>query len=203
MDAIVMCGGRGTRLESEAEKPLYEVAGVPMIDRVRSALASARRVDTVHAVVSPHVPATREHLEREADRERLVDREERTIDAPGDGYVTDLQYALDRVDTPVLTVAADLPLLSGPAIDDVLEGIDRRTDRSRSTSVTICVPAALKRVLDVSADTTIDDPGAALAPTGVNIVGEGNEDLIHTTWDVRFAVNVNYRSDARLAEELL
>ncbi|PSP55334.1 cobalamin biosynthesis protein CobY [Halobacteriales archaeon QS_1_67_19] len=181
-----MCGGRGTRLDGEVEKPLFEVGGVPMIDRVADALL-ASRIETVHAVVSPHAPATREHVE--------TDPALRTIETPGEGYVADVDAALARVDTPALTVAADLPLLAGDAVDAVLAARD-------GGSLTVCVPAALKRALGASADTTFEREGRELAPTGVNVVADAG-DAPHVTHDARFAVNVNRRADADLAESLL
>ena len=178
-----MCGGRGTRLDTAVEKPLYEVNGRTMVDRVCDALAESR-VETIHPVVSPHTPRTRDHLD---------DRDGRVIDAPGEGYVADLGHALERVDVPVLTVAADLPLLAGDAIDAVLS-------RDVEGSLAMCVPAALKRVMGVSIGTT-DEAGRA--PTGVNVVADGGTETTVTTYDVRFAVNVNRLADARVAEELL
>lgn len=185
MDALLFCGGRGTRLEAEVEKPLFEVCGVAMVDRVLDALDGSR-IDTVYPVVSPHVPATREHL---ADRE--------WIDAPGEGYVADLEFALadDCVGTPVLTVAADLPLLVPASVDAVLAAHD-------DGSLAVCVPASLKRDLGASVDTTFEEAGRELAPTGVNVVGEG-EDETYVAEDRRLAVNVNRKRDAAVAEAWL
>ena len=173
-----MCGGRGTRLDSDAEKPLSEVAGRPMVEWVRDALADSR-IDITHAVVSPHAPETRAHLDGDLP----------VIETPGEGYVADLGVALDVVETPVLTVAADLPLLEGDAVDAVLDAADG------STSVR--VPAALKDALGASTDSDED-----WVPTGVNVVAD-DEDSTLRTWDARLAVNVNRRSDAALAERLL
>ena len=177
-----MCGGRGTRLDADTEKPLYEIDGRSMVDRVRDALV-ASRIERVYPVVSPHTPQTRDHLDG------------RIIGAPGEGYVADLQYAIERIDPPVLTVAADLPLLAGDAVDTVL-------DRHTSGSLTLCVPAALKRVLGVSIETTMNSEGE-VAPTGVNVVSDGDAEDMFMTYDVRFAVNVNRLADAAVAEELL
>lgn len=178
-----MCGGRGSRFDASVEKPLYAIGGRPMVDRVRNALA-ASRVDTTHAVVSPQAPDTRAHL---------VDLP--TIETSGDGYVEDLGQALDHVDPPVLTVAADLPLLTGPAVNDVLETFD-------GGSLTVCVPAALKRALGVSLDEPRSGEDRELTPTGVNVVADGPE-TTHVTHDYRFAVNVNRLADARVAEALV
>ena len=141
-----MCGGRGTRLD-RGEKPLVEVGGEPMVDRVLAALEESR-VDTVHAVTSPHVPETAAHLAGRVPR----------IEAAGEGYVADLAEALGAVDGPVLTAVADLPLLSA-------EIVDRTLAVHAGGSLTVCVPTALKEALGVSADSTRKRGGRRLSPT--------------------------------------
>lgn len=188
MDCLVMCGGRGTRLESATEKPLFEVDGRALVDRVVDAAVESR-IDTVYAVTSPHAPDTRAHLDGRVP----------CIDAPGDGYVEDLQYALDTDPVasayPVLTLAADLPLLDGVAIDRVLDVYD-------TGSLTVCVPTELPEALGVTVDAAFQVNGQSVLPTGVNVVG-GAPDDTWLSWDARFAVNVNHPSDAAVAERLL
>jgi adenosylcobinamide-phosphate guanylyltransferase len=243
-----MCGGRGTRLGGEngtdadlPEKPLVEVRGTAMIDRVLAALLGSR-VETIHPVVSPHTPATRSHLTtvfdgdargdglgrpddpNDTDTDRVDASPVAILDAPGEGYVADLDYTLDRISPPVLTVACDLALLSSALID-------RALDRAGGTraSLAVYVPAALKRQLGVSTDTTWTQGGRELAPTGLNVVTsesgttetEPDEDCSieatgaesdtetratdEATWvsyDARLAVNVNRPSDLVVAEAL-
>ena len=232
-----MCGGRGTRLGAvgeATEKPLVEVCGHAMVDRVLDALAGSR-ADRVHAVVSPQAPATREHLReraragdaRDGDDSRNGGGSLAVVDAPGDGYVADLGYALERVDCPVLTVAADLPLLSAAVIDRVLAAAGER-DGDPDASLAVYVPVELKRDLGVSVDsetaTTVD--GRAVAPTGLNLVGDdgsrdgdgrddgydddsrddgyddGSRDGSLVLADERLAVNANRPRDLRVAEAL-
>ncbi len=187
-----MCGGRGTRLESDREKPLVRVDGVPMVDRVCDALA-ASRVDRVFAVCSPHAPETRTRCRERAGRSTHFD----VVETPGDGYVADLQRALadERVSRPALTVAADLPLLDGPVVDRVL-------DAHETGPLTVAVPAGRKRALALSADTAFDREGQELAPTGVNVVGDDAESTLVLD-DERLAVNVNRPADRTVAERLL
>jgi adenosylcobinamide-phosphate guanylyltransferase len=231
-----MCGGRGTRLGSSedgiaTEKPLVEVRGVAMIDRVIDALCGSR-VGTVYAVTSPHVPETRVHLTTSLDGDAgtsASDRPDakddptamRIIDAPGEGYVPDLGYALDRVSPPMLTVACDLPLLAPVIVDRVLA----RFPTSQG-SLAAYVPAALKRQLGVSVDSTWSRDERELAPTGLNVVageqgttaeterddrsmgatgsddGEKSRDTAYVSYDARLAVNVNRPSDLTVAEAL-
>jgi adenosylcobinamide-phosphate guanylyltransferase len=201
VDALLMCGGRGTRLGGETEKPLREITGRPMVDRVLDALVESR-IETTHTIVSPHATRTRERLAARANDSPSLS----IVDAPGNGYVADLQYAMGTVGAggaPLLTVAADLPLLDGAAVNAVLDAA-RTAD---GDSLTVCVPAARKRELGVSADAT----------AGINVVGgsdtserDDGEDstadhggAVHLTDDARLAVNVNYPSDVRTAERLL
>ena len=44
--ALVMAGGRGTRMKIKIEKPLVEVGGKPVIEYVISALKSAKKIKT-------------------------------------------------------------------------------------------------------------------------------------------------------------
>ena len=184
MDALVMCGGRGTRLDAAVEKPLFRVDGVPMVDRVLGALADSD-VETVYGITSPNAPETREHLPVPV------------VDTPGEGYVADLEAALadDRLTTPVLTVAADLPLLDGDILNRVL-------DAHEGPSLAVLVPADLKRELGVSDDTTYERAGREVSPTGVNVVGQSGDDAVVIS-DPRLAVNVNTLADARVAERRL
>jgi len=182
-----MCGGRGTRLDAPVEKPLFAVRDRPMVDAVCDALADSR-VERVAAAVSPHTPHTRAHLRERADCT--------VVETPGEGYVADLDVALDAAGLarPVLTCAADLPLLTADAVDAVLAA---HAD-SEATSLTVAVPAALKREVGASCDTTFERGGRELAPTGLNVLGDDEGDVLVRD-DDRLAVNVNRRADAAVA----
>jgi adenosylcobinamide-phosphate guanylyltransferase len=184
MDALLMCGGRGTRLDAPAEKPLFEIAGIPMVKRVRRAL-TASRIDRIYAVTTPVAPETA----RRVDLPR--------IRTPGEGYVSDLRAALadDRITEPVLTAAADLPLLDGSVVDAVLAAADG------ARGLTVAVPVGRKRGLGFSVDTAVRRAGRRLTPAGVNVVGDADETSVTT--DRRLAANVNRLSDAVRAEWLL
>jgi len=176
-----------------------------MVDRVLDALAESR-VGTTRAVVSPHASATRAHLADE--REDIA-----VIDAPGDGYVADLQYAMEAIGAAgesLLTVAADLPLVDEAAVNTVIDADRTGGGDKPIRSLTVCIPAARKRALGVSVDSATEIDGREVVPAGVNVVGDdrkrsddGTDAAVHLTEDVRLAVNVNYPSDARVAERLL
>jgi len=179
-----MCGGEGTRLDAAVEKPLYPVAGTPMVERVRDALA-ASSVARTFGVTSPATPRTGARLDCPV------------IETPGEGYVADLEAALAdaRVSPPVLTVAADLPALDAAAVDAVL-GAARG-------ALTVAVPVGRKRALGFSVDATMRHRGTLVAPAGINVVGDGDGDRLARTRDWRFTANVNRPADVRAATWLL
>lgn len=178
-----MAGGRGTRLAADTEKPLFEVGGRPMIGLLVDALV-ASQVEDVYVATSAATPATREYVDVPC------------IETAGDGYVADLEAALadGRLAEPILTVAADLPLLS-PVL------LNRVVDAHEAGSITVAVPVGLKEALGVSVDDHLlgDD---WWAPAGLNVVG-GGESTVYRSWDVRLAVNVNRPGDALVAETLV
>lgn len=183
---LVMCGGEGTRLRpavGDTEKPLVEIDGEPMIDRVVAAL-QASSLTTVAAGVSPATPETAAHL-TEIDG---VD----CIETAGDGYVADLSEAVGRLTTPVVTVVADLPLVAA-------DHVDRAAATAGEESLTVCVPVSLTTALGVSAETTTEHDGTTVVPTGLNVVG--SEDGQTAVWeDSRLAFNVNRPGDIDAVE---
>lgn len=217
--AVLLCGGRGTRLGGDREKPLVEVGGRPMVARVLDALAEADGVDRVLAVTSPSAPATRRalrgNLGDDADIECTV------RDGDGDGYVPDLGVGLDAVNGPAVSVAADVPLLAGEDVDDAVDAATGTVDGGVSgtsggvsgtgggvsgptdavPSVSVCVPAATKRRLGVSVDTSFDHGGRSVAPTGLNVVGDG-PDRVVVRDRTALAVNVNRPADLDVAQRL-
>lgn len=52
--AIVMAGGRGTRLKVDVEKPLFKLHGKPLIKYVLDNISSSKLVEDVVIAVSPH-----------------------------------------------------------------------------------------------------------------------------------------------------
>ena len=179
-----MCGGAGTRL-GRGEKPLVEIGGKPMVARVLDAL-DASDIQKTYGVTSPHTPETT----------RRLDGRVRIIEAGGDGYVEDLTDALEHVDMPVLTIVADLPLVS-----DTL--VDRTVDAHDSGALTVCVPTELKRRLGVSVDTERAHGGRELSPVGLNVVDEDPSETIRVSYDARLAINVNRPTDVAVAEGLI
>jgi len=156
-----------------------------MIDHVIAGLRESRITETT-AVVSPATPETAAWL---------ADQEIRIIETPGDGYVADLTAALKTIETPVVTVTADLPLVTG-------RDVDRAIETAAGDSLAVCVPLSSAERIGTSADTTVDHDGETVVPTGLNVVGDGRSRRV--VWQTeRLAVNVNRPVDLRCAEKML
>lgn len=205
MDALLMCGGRGTRLRTDTEKPLVPVGGRPMVDRVCDALATADGVDRVVAAVSPHTPATRTHLAG-GNGSTPATGSPTVVETSGEGYVADLDEGMDRggLAPPVLTVAADLPLVDGAVVDRVLAAYAARHEPEDGVcSLSVCVPAERVQALGATLDTSFAPADRELAPTGVNVVGDPDRERRVVLDDARLAVNVNRPRDRAVADRRL
>lgn len=181
VSGLLMCGGEGSRLRQavgDTEKPLVVVDGEPMVDHALDAL-QASAVDQIVAAVSPATPQTASHL---ADNSTVA-----VVETAGEGYVADLDSALERLTPPVVTVAADLPLVT--AAD-----IDRAVRTAGGDSLTVCLPASLLAELGVTAEPTWEYGGETVVPTGLNVVGDGADRTV--VWETdRLAFNINRPAD--------
>lgn len=195
--ALLMAGGRGTRLKAQCEKPLLEVCGKPMIQWVMEALKGARKVEDIIVAVSRHTPKTAEFA-----REKAL----KVFQTPGKGFCYDAKYAIRKLGLgTVLTICADLPLITSGFIDRVIT----RYELSKKPALTVMAPLEAYTRHGLSADYAFDINGRKLVPLGVNVVDGKRimekrlDEEIFIVDDVEFLVNVNTLMDKRIAEHTL
>lgn len=128
MQALVMAGGKGTRMGfCGVEKSMIEVGGVCTIERVINALKSAKNIDKILVSVSPNTPDTEKHMQ-----EIGID----TINTSGDDYVKDLHAAFEILDGEyILTCPADIPLLRPFTIDTFINYFKNNTNDSMTAII--------------------------------------------------------------------
>ena len=126
MIGLVMAGGKGTRMDIPEEKLLLEYKK-PIIFHVIDALKNSYCFSKVVVATSPNSPDTKRVLE-----ERGIE----TLTTPGNGYVSDLNFVLQKCADLVFITSGDLPLLDEKIIqvmiDKFLKGegrIQRDPDR--------------------------------------------------------------------------
>jgi adenosylcobinamide-phosphate guanylyltransferase len=184
--ALIMAGGRSTRLEAEVEKPLLELEGRFLIDYALDAVGGCRYVDKFWAVTSPHTQKTEDYLKEKAVQ---------ILQAPGEGYVEDLVFAVRRLNIEkTLIVSADLPLITSTDLDSVIQEYLKQG----LPALAVMAPPDVALKSGVRADTVIDGN----VPTGVNIVDGKNlngSEFKLITEESKFAVNVNTISDFETA----
>ncbi|MEX0862894.1 NTP transferase domain-containing protein [Nitrosopumilus sp.] len=109
MIALVMAGGKGTRMKLNDEKLLLKYKK-PVILHVIDSLKNSNCFSKILSVTSCNSPKTKKLLE-----ENNVE----TFDTPGIGYVEDLNLALQTFCDEFLVISGDLPLLDKEIIQKI------------------------------------------------------------------------------------
>ena len=185
---IIMSGGRGTRLKSNVEKPLFKLHNKPLIKYVLDNINGSKSIDQAFIATSPHTPNTKEYLNNE-----------NIIDTPGNSYVEDLSYILSNFEEKskndsLLFINADLPFISSEIIDDVIESYFKYN--VDSLSVMVPVSTFEKLGLKYSYDFN------GLVPSGLNVLRSENivqDEKIHVLDNEELAFNINTLKDASVA----
>jgi adenosylcobinamide-phosphate guanylyltransferase len=196
--ALVMAGGRGTRMKLSQEKPLIEVCGKPVIQYVLAALGDAKKIDRIIVATSKGTPKTTA-LMRKSGIE--------VIETPGKDYVSDMGWVVQTLKLGVfLAIAADLPLVKSEMIDAVVE----RYERCGKPALTVAVPLETKAKLGMCIEYSFNEDGRDVVPVGINIIDGskryGDEWLdqdIYLMKNEELAVNINTVSELKFAEHLL
>jgi adenosylcobinamide-phosphate guanylyltransferase len=196
--ALVMAGGKGTRMQIPKEKPLICVCGRPVIEYVLEALKNAKKIDSIIVAVSEYTPKTTKFLSKFSVN---------LVQTPGNNYVSDLGYAAHKLKLGVfLAIAADLPLVSSNALDAIVE----RYEGCGKPALTVAVPIETKTKLGMSIEYSFKMDGKDVVPVGINVINGhkryGDEWLdqdIYLLNLTELAVNINTVQELRLAERLL
>jgi len=185
-----MCGGGGTRMESDIEKPLLKVAGVLMVERVVSALVESRRFDRIIAVVSRNTPKTKEFLQS---------RRVETIETAGDGFSQDLSFLAKLRPARVLVVPADIPLLDAEIASEIADIVQS------APAVSIVMEKEFVESIGVNPSVVFD----RYCHSGITIFDttQVGDAIVQEQYVVmnrkEIAVNVNTKVEWELAEKLL
>ena len=118
VDALVLSGGKTSEKITFSNAPvrgLVEIKGKPMLDYIFVALKNTSSIDRIVLVIPSFVTA-----QNWGSRIEVV---------VGDGSISqNIQVGLDRLDSdkPVLTMAADIPLITPQAIEDFLARCEKK-----------------------------------------------------------------------------
>ena len=193
--AILMAGGRGTRLKVPCEKPLFKLHDKPLIKYVIDNINQSKFIDKLFIAVSPNTPETTKYL-------NSAEGDFKILDTSGEDYLTDLSYILDYFekkskDDVLLFINADLPFISTQTIDYVLDYYLNSDKDALSTLVPVEIFEKLG--LDYSYEFNGYVPSGLNVLRSVNIVQ--NEDQLVIPKD-ELALNINTIPDSKVAEKL-
>jgi len=196
--ALVMAGGKGTRMRIAEEKPLVKVCGKPVIKYVLAALKDAKKIDSIIVATSSCTPKTTKLMKQLGVQ---------VIETPGKDYVFDMGYAAQTLKLGIfLAIAADLPLIKGEMIDSVVE----RYEHCGKPALTVAVPLETKANLGMCIGYSFKTDDRDVVPVGINVINGhkryGDEWLdqdIYLMNRQELAVNINTVSELQLAELLL
>ncbi|MGD0994551.1 MAG: NTP transferase domain-containing protein [Candidatus Bathyarchaeia archaeon] len=196
--ALVMAGGKGTRMQIAKEKPLIKLCGKPVIEYVLEALKSAKKIDSIVVAVSGCTPKTAKFLSQFPVK---------VAETPGVDYVSDMGYAAQNLKLGVfLAIAADLPLVTGEVLDAIVE----RYERCGKPALTVAVPLETKTKLGMCIEYSFKMDDRDVVPVGINVIDGhkryGDEWLDQDIFLLdlnELAVNINTIQELHLAERLL
>lgn len=192
--ALIMAGGKGTRMECETEKPLIELFGIPMIQYVINALITSKGISDITVATSPNTPETSLYIQKLGVK---------IFQTPGNGYVEDLQYYInknfsDNSNHVILTITSDMPLITSETIDHVLN----EYDANNKPAMCIAVPVDLFHEYNLKPSIVLGD----VVPSGLNILRSNNkqqDEEVLKLGKIELAVNINSCDDIILLEKVL
>jgi len=157
--ALIMAGGKGTRFGGETEKPMAQFMGKPLIRRVIEATKQSKRIAETYVAVTGYSPKT---------AQEAAEASVKVVETDGRGYHADLQQAIQdaNLKCPVLIVSADLPLLNGEFLDQIIS----RYEESGKPALTVLIPEEAFRKYGVSAASPYEHEGKMYAVSGINII---------------------------------
>jgi adenosylcobinamide-phosphate guanylyltransferase len=198
LTALIMAGGKGTRMHSPIEKPLIKVCNKPAIEYVLDALKTAKKIDRIYVAVTERTPNTAQ-LMKESNVEIVM--------TPGTDYVSDMGYATQAIKLgKFLAIAADLPLITGEILDSIVE----RYENCGKPALTVAVPIETKTRLGMSVDYSFKMDEKDVVPTGINVIDGskryGDEWLDQDIFLLdreELAINVNTPKELAIAEDII
>jgi len=195
--ALLMAGGKGSRMQHSEEKPLILLWGRPIIEPVIRSLQNAKLVESIVVAVSHNTPKTAAFAAKFPVK---------VVPTPGNGYIQDLQYLARQLRLrKMLTVAADLPLITGEIIDEIV----KKYHSCGKPALAVVTSLATKQKLGLGSEHAFPVAGETVVPVGINVVdgqkieSDELEQEVLLMNKIEVAVNINTLEELALAEKLI
>jgi adenosylcobinamide-phosphate guanylyltransferase len=195
--ALIMAGGKGSRLKLSEEKPLIKLNGKPLIIYVLNSLKKAKNIDNIIVSVSDYTPQTTQLLSK---------LKISTIKTPGKEFVFDMAYAIKKLALKtVLVISSDIPLITSEIIDLII----KKYRESNKSTLNVVIPLKTRTELGLSRAYEFDFNNEKVVPAGINVIDgtkinnkELDEDVLLLE-KKELALNINTLADLIVAQDLI
>jgi adenosylcobinamide-phosphate guanylyltransferase len=197
--ALVMAGGKGSRMNSTTEKPMIIFHGKPLVDYVVAAINQTKNITNFYIITSSNTPNTEQHCKNMGWK---------TLHTDANGYHNDLKQAARNANLtgPILTMPSDVPAITGPFLDKVIHEFEQ----CGNDFLAVFVPIQKRLDLNLSISSTDEYKGVMYAVSGINVVNgtkiqqDGKiETSAIITEETDVLLNVNTPQDIEIAKKLI
>ena len=203
MIAVVMCGGKGTRMASPTEKSLLKLGSKTLVEHVLDALVEYGRFESITAISSPNTPATSKFL---CAHKYHTSGQMDILEGRGVNYSLDLSYILGKIrPSPIFVVSADLPLLNSSLIHRIMA---HYSPCFPCTSVVF--ETELIRGLNILPSSVLTIGAKQYCHSGILLIdssryktNSGLEEYYLIINEKEIAININTVAELEIAERLL
>lgn len=189
--AVIMAGGKGSRMSSSIEKPLIKIKNRHMIEFILDSLKNSKKVEDIIVAISKNTPKTNDFLQEVGIK---------TIMTSGNDYVKDIGMVLSNFSESdiLLTLTADMPLITAEIIDEVINYYRN----SSKPAMSVMVPKEFFKKYDLNPTSTFNN----LVPSGLNILRginkTQNEEVLILS-KIELALNINTCEDVKFLIKLM
>jgi adenosylcobinamide-phosphate guanylyltransferase len=197
--ALVMAGGKGSRMGLPTEKPLLPFLGKPLIDWVAEAILQSEKISEFCIITSVNTPNTERHC---------IEMCWKNVRTDAKGYHDDLKQAISKLGWfgPVLTMPSDVPAITGQVLDKIVSAFEI----SGKDFLAVFLPIKARQDLGLSISSIDEYKGVWYAVSGINIIdgrkilGKGKiETAAIITEETEVLLNVNTTKDLEIAQDTL
>jgi GTP:adenosylcobinamide-phosphate guanylyltransferase len=181
MIAVIMAGGKSTRMGKRIEKPILRLGKETLLDRSVAAVENSRAADLIVATTASTPKTTK----------LAIKRGYAVLETPGIDYHEDVYFLLGRIG-PYVSLNVDIPFITPAAID-------RLISKSKEESIACVLPR--ERVSYPVDDDSVGDgrDGKPYVWIGLNYVTPSKETDLLVMEDERLAININTPLDLAFA----
>ncbi len=199
MPALIMAGGKGSRMGLPVEKPMLNFLGKPLIDYVIEAIGNSKQISEFYIITSKNTPKTEQYCKEKSWK---------SLHTKAKGYHDDLKEAVLKADLTgsVLTMPSDVPAITGQALDNVINEFEK----CGKDFLAVFVPIKARQDLGLSISSTDEYNGVWYAVSGINVIngskiqGEGKiETSAIISEDIEVLLNVNTLTDIEIAQKIM